>query len=272
MKRKMDFLSVASLYKSAIYAKCRAVHYDICIKMCIFALEKKENMKKVLYSTLIILLGSMFVSSCDDDETYAEQKEKENKALSSFLKRDVYITGVDGDTICHVGKITPIDEAQFNAQDSTTNLEKNEYVLFKNTGVYMQIVRKGEGQRIKNGESKRILSRFIEYNILGDSLQLRDDVTYWATSPEILNVTNNSGTITASFDTEAGGAMYLTYKSTSVPSGWIVPLKYINLGRYTSDESIAKVRLLVPHSQGTQNATSSVYPCFYEILYQDMRN
>ena len=47
--------------------------------MCIFALEKKENMKKVLYSTLIVLLGCMFVSSCDDDETYAEQKEKENK-------------------------------------------------------------------------------------------------------------------------------------------------------------------------------------------------
>ena len=37
------------------------------------------------------------------------------------------------------------------------------------------------------------------------------------------------------------------------------------------DEGIAKVRLIVPHSEGHTSATTNVYPCFYEILYQEMR-
>ena len=66
--------------------------------------------------------------------------------------------------------------------------------------------------------------------------------------------------------------MYMVYNKTSVPSGWIVPLSYVNLGRQVSaDEGIAKVRLIVPHSQGQTDATSNVYPCFYEITYQEMR-
>lgn len=213
--------------------------------------------------------------SCSDEETYAEQKEKESKAIRSFLKRDICIMGEEGDTVCNVGKINVIDEKQFYAQDSTTNLEKNEYVLFKGTGVYMQIIRKGPGQKLAKGETKRVICRFIEYNILGDSLQLRNDVLYWHTNPDILDVENKSGTITASFNTtiNGGGAMYLVYQNTSVPSAWITPLSYVNIGRQkTPDEGIAKVRLIVPHAQGTTNATTAVYPCFYEITYQEMRD
>ena len=63
--------------------------------------------------------------------------------------------------------------------------------------------------------------------------------------------------------------MYINYGSTAVPSGWLVPLSYINLGRYTSsDAELAKVRLIVPHSAGQSNAVQSVYPCLYEITYQ----
>ncbi|MCD8265556.1 MAG: DUF4827 domain-containing protein, partial [Prevotellaceae bacterium] len=47
---------------------------------------------------------------------------------------------------------------------------------------------------------------------------------------------------------------------------------YVNIGRQTTeDEGIAKVRLIVPHSQGTADATGNVYPCFYELTYQEMR-
>ena len=64
--------------------------------------------------------------------------------------------------------------------------------------------------------------------------------------------------------------MMLMYhsSSTSVPAGWLVPLNYINVGRPENEnDEIAKVRLIVPHSQGTVDASSSVYPCFYEITY-----
>ena len=65
------------------------------------------------------------------------------------------------------------------------------------------------------------------------------------------------------------GMMYLYHGSATVPSGWLVPLNYINVG-YTEGENdeVSKVRLIVPHSQGTADASSSVTPYYYEITYQ----
>lgn len=233
------------------------------------------HMRKYIRVTLALLACVSCLCSCSDDDTYADQKKRERRVINSFLSRDVAILDEEGDTICHVGRITPISEAQFYAQDSTTSLERNEYVLFSGSGIYMQIVREGVGERLRSGDNKRILCRFIEYNIMGDSLQLRDDVPYWHTNPEILDVSNTEGTINASFNTDinGGGAMYMTYKEVSVPTGWVKPLQFIRLGRQVQeDEGIAKVRLIVPHSEGTSSATSNVYPCFYEILYQEMRD
>ena len=57
--------------------------------------------------------------------------------------------------------------------------------------------------------------------------------------------------------------------STSVPGGWLVPLNYVKIGRPENEgEETAKVRLIVPHSQGTADASSSVTPYYYEITYQ----
>ena len=67
--------------------------------------------------------------------------------------------------------------------------------------------------------------------------------------------------------------MYNQYFSLSVPSGWLVPFPYIHIGRQDSaEEGIAKVRLIVPHSEGQVSATSNVYPCFYELTFQKMRD
>lgn len=232
-------------------------------------------MKKYIPFILFLLSYGVCLTSCDDEETYAEQKEKEYNLIQKFLKRDVVIYDSEGDTLCHVGRVNVISEDQFYAQDTTTNVEKNEYVLFKRTGVYMQIVRKGVGEPIQPGESKRIMCRFLEYNILGDSVQLRNDMNYWHTHPDIIDVTNTFGTISGTFNTtvNGGGAMYTTYSNVTVPNGWLLPLSYIRIGRQISaDEGIAKVRLVLPHSEGQTDATTNVYPCFYEILYQEMRD
>ena len=230
-------------------------------------------MNKLL--TLILGLAIMAaLTSCKDDESYADQKKKERKAVDAFLQRaPLILIGANNDTLLYSGKINVITQEQFEAQDSMTDVAKNEYVYFGNTGIYMQIVRKGPGEKIKHGDTRRVICRYWEYNIIGDSLQSTDLVPYYATNPEIMDVYNNSGTITASFNTEngGGGAMAITYNSTVVPNGWIVPLTYVNLGRQNSpDEGIALVRILVPHSQGTADATSNVYPCFYEVSYQEL--
>ncbi len=233
-------------------------------------------MNKVLYVVCAWMAVGLMLTSCKDDETYAEQKEKERKAVANFLARNpLVLQNSQGDELLRTKKIKVISEQAFYAQDSTTNVEENEYVLFGGTGVYMQIVREGNGQRILEGETKRLICRYFEYNILGDSLQTASNVVYWATTPDIMDVSNNSGSIVASFNTSVngGGAMYSTYRSTVVPNGWIIPLQYVKVGRQTSaDSGIAKVRLIVPHSQGQSDATSNVYPCFYELTYQEMRD
>ena len=231
-------------------------------------------MKKILYTFLgltIILVG---FASCSDDQTYAEQKDKERKAVQSFLKRDVTIVGPAGDTICNVGVINVITEQEFIDQDSTTNIENNEYVLFAKTGIYMQIIRKGVGDKIAKGETRQLACRFVEFNILGDSLQLRNDVSYWHTNPDIMAVTNTSGTFSGRFVTGTqAGAMYQVYGEEKVLEGWLTPLPYIRIGRQTTaDGEIAKVRLIVPHTAGQSNAATNVDPCFYEILYQECRD
>ena len=138
-----------------------------------------------------------------------------------------------------------------------------------------EAIRKGAGEKLKNGQQKRIICRYTEFNILRDSVQTTNNSAYWQTNPDIMDVTNTYGTFTASFNTSVngGGVMYQYYGSKAVPAGWLVPLTYINIGRQVSeDEEIAKVRLIVPHSQGHSDASSNVYPCFYEITYQEMRN
>jgi len=231
--------------------------------------------KRLILLPIVVCCLLATVCSCKNGETYAEQKNKEYKAIQSFLDRDIVVRDEDGTVVCNVGKITPISEEDFINQDCTTDLEKNEYVLFGNTGVYMQIVRKGTGEKLEQGKTARVICRFIEFNILGDSIQLRNDVNFWHPSPDIIKVSNNYGSFSADFDTEinGGGAMYNHYGSTSVPSGWLVPFPYIRIGRQDSaEEGIAKVRLIVPHTEGQVSATSNVYPCFYEITFQKMRD
>lgn len=227
---------------------------------------------------MVAMAGIILAASCSGDETYAEQKEKERNAINAFLSREpMLLLSSQGDTLFfHPKRIKVISEEQFVEQDTTTNVNENEFVLFSGTGVYMQIVRKGAGEKLKQGESKRLVCRYFEYNIIGDSLQTTDNnVLYWQSTPEILDVSNNSGTITASFNTSinGGGAMYRRYKSVSVPNGWLTPLNYVRIGRQVSkEEGIAKVRLILPHTEGQSDASSGVYPCFYEITYKELRD
>ena len=59
------------------------------------------------------------------------------------------------------------------------------------------------------------------------------------------------------------------YKSTSVPSGWLVSIPYVNIGRLIDAKSkLAHVKLIVPSQQGQVSASRGVYPCMYDITFQ----
>jgi len=110
-------------------------------------------MKKPTTYFALLLLVALF-ASCKDGETYAEQKNKERKAIDAFIQRDIVVRDEDGTVVCNVGKVNPISEEQFLNQDSTTDLSKNEYVLFSNSGIYMQIVRKGVGEKLSRAKRR----------------------------------------------------------------------------------------------------------------------
>ena len=209
---------------------------------------------KTLKFLALTLLAIVALASCSDSETYADMKKKERSAINRYIANQ---------------KIKVISEDVFNAQNQTTNVDKNEWVLFDGTGVYMQIVREGCGKKLESGKTEKILCRFNEYNILeSDSTLQCSNIYSYHWEVEKMTVKNTSGTFSGTFDKESS-LMYNTYSSTAVPSGWLVPLTYIKLGRPASEtDEIAKVKLIVPHSMGQSNASQNVYPCMYEITYQ----
>ena len=206
----------------------------------------------------------MAFTACNDGETYKEKRDKEIAAINSYIADK---------------GVKVISEATFFAQDSTTDVAKNEFVLFESSGVYMQIVRKGCGQKLRSGETATVLCRFTEYNLkLGsDSVSLTNEFSMgsynsgYVDSPEVMSITNTSGTFSGLFDT-ATSYMYNSYNgSTSavVLSGWLVPFAYVNIGRPANDgDEIAKVRLIVPHKQGHLAASNSVTPYLYELTLE----
>ncbi len=210
-------------------------------------------MRKIALALTTALIMLVVFASCNDNETYADQKKRERSAINKFI----------ADSAVNV-----ISEANFFSQDSMTDVSKNEYVLFESSGVYMQIIRKGSGQKLKDGETANVLVRFSEYNMLTDSLQLTNDILYYSSIVDKMTVKNTSGTFTASF-ISGKSLMENVYGSTSVPSGWLVPLSYVNLC-YPSEvtDEIAKVKLIVPSSQGQSYASQSVYPCLYTLTFQ----
>ena len=164
---------------------------------------------------LLAMVVSLF-AACNDYETYSDLKKKERQAIGKFL--------VDS-------AINVISEKQFEEQGQTTDLKKNQYVLLDKSGVYMQIIRKGCGQQVESGKTVNVLCRFSETNILTDSMLIRNDIVgtiymngqYIDVSQYVdkMTVQRNGSTFQASF---VSGMMQLYHGTSSVPSGWLVPL------------------------------------------------
>ena len=205
-------------------------------------------MRKVFF--VLAILGCLFsFTACNDYETYGEKKDKERAAIREFIAKQ---------------GINVISESDFHAKDNTTDTAKNEFVYLDNDGVYMQIVYKGYGTPLQNGERATLLMRFFEMCIM-DSTQIYNDTAPY--DPDYMVVQRTGTSYSAYFLTNS--LMYSTYGTTSVAAGLLAPFPYINVGREDDDTGhIAKVKLIVPHSKGHTTASSYVYPYYYEISYQ----
>ncbi len=196
--------------------------------------------------SFFLVLVSLF-ASCDDTVTYSEMKEKERESVNAYIKEK---------------GINIISFEQFVTNDSTTDVSKNEYVLVDD--VYMQIVnnpkkKDSTAYNIEDGDNVDLLVRYYEYNIQED-----DTITgnLYAADADEMRVTNTSGSYKATF---TSGVMKAVYNA-SVPTGWLVPLRFLTFTRKQSN--LAKVNIIVPHTKGTSNAATYVYPCHYQISFQ----
>ena len=223
---------------------------------------------KLLLLPLLILEFTAVFQSCDDDETYADKRKREEKQIQAFLSSGVEIKTYDqSETVISIpGNIRVITEGQFYANDSTTDVSKNEYVKFGQTGVYMQILDKGTGKKLEEGDSERIIVRYTEIDLTTDSILTTNTLISTEMEPDIMSCSNNLGIYSGTF---LQGRMMQAYQTAAVPSGWFAPFPFINFGRLNSETaSLAHVRLIVPSSQGQPNASANVYPCFYDIKFQ----
>ena len=87
-------------------------------------------MKRFVYLAVCLATMLSVFPSCDDEETYAEQKEREKNQIMDYIARN---------------NIQVIELDEF-LKDTVTDVNRNEYVLFSDNGVYMQIVKRGEGR------------------------------------------------------------------------------------------------------------------------------
>lgn len=206
---------------------------------------------KKLITVLTAIICLMSLAACDNYETYGDKKEKERDAINRFIKDST---------------ITVISESEFHKNGNVTNTDKNEFVYMNNSGVYMQIVHKGCGTPLRDGERNTLLLRFKETCLLENSAAGQQTFSnQTAYDPDQMSVQRKGNTFTASF---VKGALYNLYNS-AVPAGLLVPLTYINVGRLRNEnDHIAQVRLIVPHTQGHSIASSNVYPYYYEITFQ----
>lgn len=192
----------------------------------------------------------LLLTGCHDYETYAEMKEKEYQSINDFIE----------DNGIHL-----ITFEEFCAQDSMTDVSKNEYVpitVSTTSGacdVFMQIVRKGEGRYQRKGENRNMLVRFYEYSIAD-----RDTVTVnlYAQSPDQFTCKRTGDTYSGTF---TSGFMLGVYSSSEVPAGWLAPMPYICPGR--PNDKGAYVKLIVPHDAGTSTAQNYITAYFYEINF-----
>lgn len=218
-------------------------------------------MKKIYYLLIIVGTLAFGLQSCDDGKTYAEMKEDEADAINSYINQN---------------DIKVISEAEFAAQDSM-NLAENEYVLLEESGVYMHVSCRGKGKEVLQDGTYDITARFVEI-----ALQTRSDMfnagdtilaNMHVLNPDYLiegeefKLTISGSSYSASFTRNDSYSMYGRYSTSAVPSGWLIPLRYLKPSRTTKADELARVKIILPHSEGTSLAQQYVYPCLYEITY-----
>lgn len=203
------------------------------------------------FCAFVLSLVALFFVACDDEVSYSEMKDREKGAIRAFIENN---------------GIKVIKKSDFIKADSVTDVSNNEFVQLGD--VYAQFVcnpKHVEGaKKVEDGTGLDLLVYFTEYSIMDEDTLATNN--HGNLPSDEMRVDNESGSYTASLSSNS--EWYAYYGTTAVPSGWLAVMPYLYFARHTAADKLAHVRLIVPHTSGTTQAATYVYPCFYDITFQ----
>ncbi len=214
---------------------------------------KNRSMGKFKFSIFVTACVLLSMISCNDTETYAERKARETDQINAFLaERHIQVILLDDF----------LKDSITNNPETGPDKTLNEYVLFPESGVYVQIIRRGTGKVIADNENRMLNVRYLEYNIAtADTV----DMNLYKNDPDVMKCSRTGDYYSASF---ISGSM-LKY-GPSVPTGWIVPMPFLKPDVLNGPSS-AKVNLIVPHDKGNSTAMNAVQPYYYELIISSQK-
>ena len=206
-------------------------------------MNKKIRLSKILNIFIILSLMLSFVS-CKKTQTYAEMLEQEEESIQKFLESGGRYTAA-----------IPSDISQIAASGNRDEISSSVPFYELPNGVYMQVIDKGNGRKIKEGE--RVIFRFLRINL-----------NTWAAYPYTIKM----------FDVNKGGTGNFYYTNVDdfyfdySPNYSISLSPYYTYGLgieyplpHLSDR--AKVYCVIPSKVGFAESVSSVVPYLYYIEY-----
>lgn len=185
------------------------------------------NITKTLlfFMALTLLLG---ITSCKDNESYADLLNKERQATNAYLATCRVVNEIPSDTIFETGTDAPF------------------YRIDPEGNVYMQVIKATSRKTDKAKSSEKIYFRYMRYNL-----------EYWYTYGIMKGEGNENDMKYAS--------TYFLYGNFSLSSssqwgyGIQMPLSFIGVE--------SEVNLIIKSQFGTMSEISGVQPYLYHVRY-----
>ena len=209
-------------------------------------------MKTKIFNRIIILLISIItisLTACDKTVTYADLLDQERKSISKFLKYGGIYT-----------EELPADTSLIKVSGTRNAISTKVPFYELENDVYMQVIDKGNGRTIKEGE--RVYFRFLRVNL-----------NTWATAPYDIKMFDlNNGGVGNFYYPDINEYCFDYVKDYNVPMS-----QYYDFGlgieyplAHLYDR--AKVYLILPSKVGFSESVSSVVPYLYYIEYTIAKN
>lgn len=209
-------------------------------------------MKTKIFNRVIILLISLITISlmaCDKTVTYADLLDQERKSISKFLKYGGIYT-----------EELPADTSKIKVSGTRNAISTKVPFYELENDVYMQVIDKGNGRIINEGE--RVYFRFLRVNL-----------NTWATAPYDIKMFDlNNGGVGNFYYPDINEYCFDYVKDYNVPMS-----QYYDFGlgieyplAHLYDR--AKVYLILPSKVGFSESVSSVVPYLYYIEYTIAKN